>query len=86
MQSLERLYLSYNLDPRQAKLLIGKIAETRLAMLKATMDRHVQMRKILTEDQFKTLVSSIPPPRETRASDSGLRRWGGGGHPPSPPH
>jgi len=66
--ALRKLYLSYDLDIKQAKLRISSLNDAQLDMLRATAARQVELRKILTEQQFQALSKSVrwPPPADPR--------------------
>lgn len=61
-QDLQRLYMDYDLDQKQANKIIDRIGDTQLDLLKATVSRQVELRRILTEQQFRALSKSIRPP------------------------
>ncbi len=61
-QALRKLYLSYNLDVRAAKAFIKDQSQIQTEMLKVIVARQVDMRKILTEDQFNKLVQTMHQP------------------------
>lgn len=57
--SLADMYLNYDLDAKQARQRISDLNDVQMSILKATVSRQLALRKILTEDQFSTLVSAI---------------------------
>lgn len=61
-QSLHRLYLDYDLDPKEAKTRIEKLGETQREAIKATVARQLALREILTRQQFETLSQTMRPP------------------------
>jgi Spy/CpxP family protein refolding chaperone len=73
-ESLESLYLDYNLDVKLARQKIDLLSSTDMALLKATTSRQVELRSILTADQFQTLSKSIRPPTEV-PPPFGEHRW-----------
>lgn len=65
-ERLRKLYLNYNLDTKQAMALIERLNDRRTEMLKATVSRQVELRKILTEPQFEALAKTMRPPENGR--------------------
>ena len=64
MQNLRKLYLNYDLDQKKVNAQMDKVGDIELAILKQTVARQSELRRILTESQFKSLVKTIkPPPR-----------------------
>jgi Spy/CpxP family protein refolding chaperone len=75
-RNLEKLYLDYDLDPKVAKQRIDKLGDTELQVLKATVARQLQLRNILTEDQFQELAKTMRPPFEGhKGPDADRRPW-----------
>ncbi len=63
-QSLEKLYLNYKLDQKRAKQLIKQLNDVHMKIQEASIKRQVELRKILTEDQFNALRPKVRPPIE----------------------
>jgi len=72
-EGLRRLYSDYDLDAKKATARIDKLRRIQLALLGAMIARQVELRKILTEQQFQALSQSIHPPG--RGPGPGPRRW-----------
>ncbi|MDO8683133.1 MAG: hypothetical protein Q7N50_06595 [Armatimonadota bacterium] len=62
LRTINSLYDDYRLDDRQARKLIKNINKTQLELLKSKYDRQIQMRKILSEQQFRTLSERLHKP------------------------
>lgn len=75
-ESLQRRYLDYELNPKQAASRIDGLSDTQLALLKATVARQVELRKILTERQFEALSKSVPPAGRGKGPPPGKGRRG----------
>lgn len=58
-QALETVYQQFDLDTAKARALNGQINDTQRAMLDQHLRLQVELRKILTEDQFNRLQSSV---------------------------
>lgn len=58
-QALEAVYRQYDLDAGKARALNNQINETQRAILDQHLRLQVELRKILTEDQFMRLQSVV---------------------------
>jgi len=65
-QNLHKLYLNYDLDTKQAKAQIEKLAENQREAIKATITRQIELRNILTQQQFEKLSQTMRPPANSR--------------------
>ncbi|MBI2842165.1 MAG: periplasmic heavy metal sensor [Armatimonadetes bacterium] len=61
-EALQRTYLDYDLDPKQARAQIERLNDTQLNLLKATVSRQMGLRRILTEEQFESLSKTVRRP------------------------
>jgi len=67
LAAINRLYENHRLDERAAKRLISSVNQAQAREAHLRLDWQVEMRKILSEDQFRTLTQhirkSFAPPR-----------------------
>jgi Spy/CpxP family protein refolding chaperone len=63
-RTLESLYLDYNLDQKRAKQLIKHINDIHMKIQEASIRQQIELRKILTEEQFNALKPKVRPPIE----------------------
>lgn len=76
------LYSSYSLDSGTARKLIATVHQKQTWLLKQQTHRQVQIRKILTQDQFQKLVQEI----QKKMAERGLKRWSKDGDPENHNH
>jgi Spy/CpxP family protein refolding chaperone len=62
MRTMRGLYLSYDLDRKRVNAQMDRVADAERGFLRQTINRQVELRKILTEDQFETLAKTMRPP------------------------
>jgi len=63
LRAIDRLYDDYRLDERAARRLIDSINKSQLRIMLIRLDWQVEIRKILSPQQFRALTRRPPPSR-----------------------
>ena len=74
LAAIDRAYNGYRLDERAARHLISRINQAQLRHMQVRLEWQIEMRKILSEEQFRTLTQHVK-----RSFGQPSRRWGGPG-------
>ena len=56
---VRELYSKYDIDEKRVQGLLIQINASQRQMLESSLDRQVELRKVLTEDQFDTLMQNV---------------------------
>jgi Spy/CpxP family protein refolding chaperone len=71
LRSVQALYADYHLDEQAARRLIVTINRSQMRLMQARLDAQIGLRKILSEDQFRTLAEHV---RKTLKAPNGPAR------------
>lgn len=58
-EAIRNLYLKYDLDEKRARELLNSINASQRRMLENSLERQIELRKVLSEEQFNTLMQNV---------------------------
>jgi len=71
---VRRLYLDYSLDEKKLRDLLERINQTQREVMENSLNRQIEIRKILSEDQFNALMAEVRRGMQNRYGHGPRRR------------
>jgi len=73
-ETVRRLYLDYSLDEKKLRDLLDRINQTQREVMENSLNRQIEIRKILSEDQFNALMAEVRRGMQNRYGHGPRRR------------